>query len=91
MRMANLYANIAQLGTPDDLATVYDMMSGQAERLLGRQPAAIMEGGPATVVLFDAESPAEAVATVAPALAGWRNGKKTFERPRARLFCTPDA
>ncbi len=91
MRMANLYANIAQLGTPDDLATVYDMMSGQAERLLGRQPAAIMEGGPATVVLFDAESPAEAVATVAPALAGWRNGKKTFERPCARLFCTPGA
>ncbi|MBB4123400.1 amidohydrolase family protein [Martelella radicis] len=88
MRMANLYANIAQLGTPDDLATVYDMMSGQAERLLGREPAAIVEGGPATVVLFDAENPAEAVARVAPALCGWRNGKRTFERPPARIFCS---
>ncbi|TNB47478.1 amidohydrolase family protein [Martelella lutilitoris] len=91
MRMANLYANIAQLGTPDDLATVYDMMTGQADRLLGREPAAIVEGGPATVVLFDAETPAEAVATVAPALCGWRNGKKTFERPPARIFCSPGA
>ena len=89
MRMANLYANIAQLGTPDDLQTVFDMVCAQAERLLGRQPATIAAGAPANVVLFDAETPAEAVATAAPTLAGWRNGTMTFERPRPRLFCSP--
>nr|WP_272212478.1 amidohydrolase family protein [Marinicella sp. W31]MDC2878395.1 amidohydrolase family protein [Marinicella sp. W31] len=48
MRMANLYANIAQLGTAEELQTVYRMMSGQAERLLGREPAAIAAGAPPT-------------------------------------------
>ncbi|WP_180900181.1 amidohydrolase family protein [Martelella soudanensis] len=90
MRMANLYANIAQLGTVEALQTVYDMMSGQAERLLGREPSAIAAGAPANVVLFDAETPAEAVATIAPTLCGWRNGRKTFERPRPRLFRAPE-
>ncbi|MEO1989142.1 MAG: amidohydrolase family protein [Martelella sp.] len=90
MRVANLYANIAQLGTADDLAAVYDMISGQAERLLGRAPSEVAAGSPATTVLFDAETPAAAVATIAPALCGWRNGRRTFERPRPRLFCTPE-
>ncbi|WP_174800921.1 amidohydrolase family protein [Martelella limonii] len=90
MRIANLYANIAQIGTAGELQTVYDMISGQAERLLGREPSQIAAGAPGTLVLLDAETPAQAVATIAPTICGWRNGRKTFERPRPRLFCAPD-
>lgn len=82
MRMANLYATVAHAGTTEALDTVFGMVTDGAARLL--DPArsyGIAVGAPADVVLFDAASPAEAVATVAPAVAGWKDGRKTFERP----------
>ncbi|MGZ2409086.1 amidohydrolase family protein [Rhizobium ruizarguesonis] len=86
MRMANLYANIAQIGTPDGLDGVFAMITTQAATLLGRKAYGIAIGSAADIVVFDAPSAADAVATIAPASAGWKNGRRSFLRPRPRLF-----
>ncbi len=85
MRMANLYANVAQIGAPAELERVFGMITGDAAKILGA-PYGLEVGGPADFVIFEAERPAEAVAEVAPAAAGWRNGRRTFVRPTPRLF-----
>ncbi|MEI4474003.1 amidohydrolase family protein [Frigidibacter sp. MR17.24] len=79
-RMANLYANVAQLGAEADLARVFAMVSDAPARLLGRDPA-IAVGQPADLVLLPAVSGAEAVATVARPLWGLKAGRPSFEHP----------
>jgi cytosine/adenosine deaminase-related metal-dependent hydrolase len=86
MRMANLFANVAQIGTADGLDTVFTMITTQAATLLGRRGYDIAIGSAADIVLFDAPSAVDAVATIAPASAGWKNGRQSFLRPRPQLF-----
>jgi cytosine deaminase len=84
-RMANLYANVAQLALDADLRAAFAAVSSDAARLLGT-PYGLAEGGVADIVLIDAPDPATAVRTIAPVLAGWKRGRKTFSRPRAALL-----
>lgn len=86
IRMANLYANVAQIGTTDALEAVFDMITINAARLLGLERYALDVGAPATLVLFDAVSGADAVARLSPAVTGWKNGRQTFLRPAPRLL-----
>ncbi|MCF1471649.1 MULTISPECIES: amidohydrolase family protein [Rhizobium/Agrobacterium group] len=85
MRMANLYANVAQLATPADLNQVFEMITRYPARLMGLDEQ-LKVGATADLVLFDAVSGAEAVATIAPAVTGWKNGVKTFERKPPQLY-----
>ncbi|ODN69944.1 amidohydrolase family protein [Methylobrevis pamukkalensis] len=85
MRMANLYANVAQVGTTADLARVFGMVSTDAARLIGREEHRVVPGAPADLVLLDAVSPADAVARIAQARAGWKAGRQSFEHPLPRL------
>jgi cytosine/creatinine deaminase len=80
MRMANLHANVAQRGTDADLAQCFEMLSSRPAALLGREGYALAVGGAADLVVWDATSPSEAVATVAPALFGVKRGRRTFTR-----------
>ena len=84
MRIANLFANVAQLSRDADLGAAFAMVSADAARMIGR-PYGIAVGAPADLVLFDAISPADAVRRVAPPLRGWKSGRLSFERPAARL------
>jgi cytosine deaminase len=43
------------------------------------------------IVIFDASSGADGVATIAPAIAGWKNGRRTFFRPPPQLFFRTDS
>lgn len=86
MRMANLYANLAQLGTSAALAGVFDMVTTNAARTLGLKSYSIEVGAPATCVLLDAPSPASAVAQISPALCGWKDGRPTFMRQKPQLL-----
>ncbi|MGV8939241.1 MAG: amidohydrolase family protein [Allorhizobium sp.] len=86
MRMANLYANVAQLGAPAALAAVFDMVTVNAARLLGLKTYSLEVGNPATCVLFDAPCPADAVAQISPAVCGWKDGLPTFIRPKPQLL-----
>lgn len=86
IRMANLYANVAHVGAPAGLARVFDMIAGDAARLLGLKDYGVRAGAPADLVIFDAATPAEVVATIAQPLAGWKRGRPSFERPLGRVF-----
>lgn len=80
MRMANLHANVAQRGTEADLIQCFEMLSSRPAALLGREDYALQVGGRADLVIWDAKTPAEAVATVAPALFGVKRGRRSFTR-----------
>jgi cytosine deaminase len=87
IRMANLYANVAQVGAEADLEAVFSMITTDAARLL--DPGSnygLRVGAPADLVILDAISGADAIASIAPALAGWKRGRPSFVRPRAALF-----
>ena len=86
MRIANLYANVAQIGAPADLAKIFDMITSFAATLVGRGRKCIEVGARADLVILDTGSAADGVAEVAPAIAGWKDGHQTFHRPPPELF-----
>jgi cytosine deaminase len=85
IRMANLYANVAQASLDADMVSVFSMVSDGAAQLMGRDHG-VRIGAAADLVLIDGADPAEIVREIRPVLAGWKNGRKTFERPRAKLL-----
>jgi cytosine deaminase len=89
LRMANLYANVLQLGRDAEIDQVFDMVSRDPARIM-RMAYGLTVGGPADLVALEAEDPRMAIRTVAPAHAGWKAGRKTFVRPRAQLLNAPD-
>jgi cytosine deaminase len=85
VRMSNLYANVAQVGTPAGMAVCLDMVSGMSARLLNLPDYGIREGARADLVVLDCESSAGAVAEIAQPLFGLKGGRRTFTRPAARI------
>ncbi|MCD2173401.1 amidohydrolase family protein [Rhizobium sp. C4] len=85
IRMANLFANVAQLSRDPDIAHVFDMIAANPARQLGRTHG-LVEGAPATVVLLDADGAKTAVREVARVLAGWKDGVRSFDNGRTRIF-----
>jgi cytosine deaminase len=86
IRIANLYANIVQIGTPADMASCLDMITAQPARLMRLDDYGIVPGRPADVVVLDCTSEVHAVAEIAPALAGYKRGRQTFARDAAHLM-----
>jgi len=85
IRMANLQANTAQVGRPEDLAALFDMVSADAARIMNLKDYGIAVGNPADLVLIDADSPAQAVAEIRPVLWAYKRGRRTVTRPAAKL------
>ena len=79
LRIANLYANVAQLARDAELASAFAMVGEEAAAMLGRA-AALAPGAAADLVLFDASDAADAVRRIAPALRGWKAGRESFVR-----------
>ncbi len=79
-RIANLYANTVQRGADDELAECFEMVTRRPARLLRIADHGIAVGNPADLVVWNATSPAEVVATVAQPLYGFKNGRRTFTR-----------
>jgi cytosine/creatinine deaminase len=90
IRMANLYANVAQLGRPPDIAACLDMVTTDAARLMNFADYGIAVGNPADLLVLDGESSFAVVAEVVRPLAGFKAGRKSFEAPRAGL-CPPQS
>lgn len=88
IRMANLYADVAQLASDAEIAGVFDMVGAAAAGLLGR-PRALEIGASADLVVLDAPNAVAALREIAPTLAGWKRGVKTFVRPKASLLVDP--
>ena len=85
VRMANLYANICQVGQADDTMECFDMVSSRSARLLGLDDYGVAVGNSADLVVLDCANRAQAVAELAPALYGFKRGRMTFKREAAEL------
>src|SRR5262249_57106916 len=66
MRMANLYANVAQIGRPRDLKACFDMITTLPARLMNAAHYGVAVGPPARPVRPRSRDPAPARAEVPP-------------------------
>ncbi len=80
IRIANLFANVAHLGSADELNFAFRMISSNPARLMGRGDE-LKVGAAADLLAFDAPDISSVVRAVGGAVAGWRAGRKTIERP----------
>ncbi len=85
IRIANMYANVAQRGTNEELAECFEMVTHRPGRLLRRDDYGIEVDNPADMVVWDAASATDVVATNAQPLFGLKSGRRTFTRDRAEL------
>ena len=80
LRMANLYANITQVGAMDALADCLDMVSARSAKLLNLKDYGLAVGMPADVIILDNTRPELAVAELSQPMFGFKAGKPTFTR-----------
>ncbi|MCY4453644.1 MAG: amidohydrolase family protein [Immundisolibacterales bacterium] len=85
IRIANLYANVVQRGNEDELAECFEMLTRRSARLIRCEDYGIAVGRPADLVVWNARSAADAVATIALPLTGFKRGRRTFSRARPEL------
>ena len=86
VRMANLYANVAQIGRPSELASCLDMVTVLPARLMNLRNYGVAIGNPADLVVLDCNDRAQAVAEIARPLFGMKHGRRTFVCPPPRLL-----
>ena len=86
VRMANLYANVAQIGRPSELASCLDMVTVLPARLMNLRNYGVAVGNPADLVVLDCNDRAQAVAEIARPLFGMKHGRRTFVCPPPRLL-----
>ncbi len=86
IRQANLFANVSQLGTREELLRCLGWVSSESARLLRLADYGLAPGCRADFIVFDAASPAAVVAEISPPAMGFKGGRQTFERPRPRLL-----
>jgi cytosine deaminase len=85
VRMANLYANICQVGARGDIRECFNMISSRSAKLMNLKDYGLTPGCFADLVVLDATSPEDAVAELAPVLYVFKRGRKTVSRARAEL------
>jgi cytosine/creatinine deaminase len=86
VRMTNLYANVAQIGRPAELAACFDMVTTLPAKLMNLRDYGIAVGNSADLVVLDCNGRSSAVAEVARPLFGMKNGRRTFVCPPPRLL-----
>src|SRR5882757_8874449 len=85
VRMANLYANIAQAGSSRELAACFDLVTQQPARLMNLSDYGVAIGNPADLIVLDGIDPAMIVAELAAPLMGIKRGRRSFNRAAAVL------
>ncbi len=86
VRMVNLYANIVQRHGPRDLAVCFEMVTDRAAALMRLDDYGVAVGKAADLVVWDAASGADIVASVALPLCGFKRGRKIFSREQPTLY-----
>ena len=85
IRIANMQANVCQIGEAMRLRECFNMLTARSARLMNLKDYGVTVGNPADVVIFDATTPEQAIAEVRGPLAAFKNGIQTVTRPRAEL------
>ena len=86
IRMANLYANICQVGQIDDTIECFDMVTRRSADLLNLDDYGIEVGKSADLVVIDNKDRQSAVAELSQPLMGLKKGRPTFRRKPAQLL-----
>ncbi len=85
IRMANLHANVLQIGSPERLRECFFMLTERSARLLNLTDYGLAVGNQADIVIIDAESPEQAIAEIRPPLAVYKRGRRTVTRRSPEL------
>jgi cytosine/creatinine deaminase len=85
IRMANLYGNICQVGSTADVKECFRMISERSAKIMNLKDYGLAVGTQADLVVFDATSPEQAVAELAPVLYVFKRGRRTVTRPSPML------
>ncbi len=85
LRMANLYANAAHAAIGDFNACL-DLVTDLPARLMNLKDYGIAVGNPADLVILNTDSGPNAIAELPDILAGYKAGRKVFERSLPALF-----
>jgi cytosine deaminase len=85
IRMANIYANICQVGKRADIAACFDMVTQRSAKLLRLGDYGLEVGKAADLVVLDCQRPEDAVAELIAPLYGFKRGRQTLTREPARL------
>lgn len=84
LRMANFYANVAQVG-PEGFGGCIDLVTTLPARLMNLRDYGIAIGNPADLIVLDALSASDALAGIAEPIMGFKGGRQSFSRPAAEL------
>jgi cytosine/creatinine deaminase len=85
LRMANLQANVCQIGQAPRLRECFAMLTERSARLMNLSDYGIKVGNPADIVVLDAATPEQAVAEIREPLAVFKRGRRTVTRARTEL------
>jgi cytosine deaminase len=85
IRIANMQANVCQIGEAHRLRECFSMLTDRSARLMNLKDYGISVGNPADIVVFDASTPEEAIAEVRGPLVAFKRGIRTVTRPAAEL------
>src|ERR1700709_109078 len=85
IRIANMQANVCQIGESHRLRECFAMLTERSARLMNLRDYGIAIGNPPDIVVFDAASPAESISEVRSPLVAFKHGIRTVTRPRAEL------
>jgi len=85
IRMANMHANVMQVGSPERLRECFEMLTRRPARLMNLADYGIAVGNPADIVVIDAATPAQAIAEICQPLAVFKRGRRTVTRHRPEL------
>ena len=85
VRMANLYANICQVGDPADIIECFEMVTTRPASLMRLPDYGIAVGQAADMVALDCDSRTAALTELAAPVMGFKAGRRTFSRPPASI------
>jgi cytosine/creatinine deaminase len=85
MRMANLYANICQVGKKADMRECFNMITQRPADIMRLGDYGLAVGKSADLVVLDAVAPQMAVAELSAVLYAFKRGRKTVSRQPATL------
>ncbi|MGH6915205.1 MAG: amidohydrolase family protein, partial [Geminicoccales bacterium] len=85
IRMANLYANICQVGARGDVVECYEMITSRSAELMRLPDYGLAVGKAADLVVLDCADRATAVAELVQPIWGFKRGRMTFTRKPAEL------
>jgi cytosine deaminase len=87
--MANLYANICQVGTRHDIGECFNMITERSAALLRLMDYGVAVGCAADLVVLDCATKEAAVAELVPVLHSFKRGRPVVTRPRPTLHRPP--